>query len=239
MNYLHEKTFLADIALRLARKYENKLEQLKQEYRELERPDFIWHFLLQSFSTMGRAAGWHGLIGNKENYAKLTFETLKQMSPSRRERIVRSTCHAAKVRMPDKKADFILGCFDYIQTLGGLEAANKVLHSAHGRDGKIKFLMTFPGIGPKYARNIMMDVYHEDFRESIAIDVRIKAISSALGLSFNNYADHENFYLESARLAGLNGWEMDRLLFHFRGEIEIEIAAAGKPIVPPAGIDCS
>jgi endonuclease III len=64
-----------------------------------------------------------------------------------------------------------------------------------GREAKIRFLQTFPGIGPKYARNIMMDVYHEDFRNSIALDVRIKAISDSLGLSFSSYADHESFYL--------------------------------------------
>jgi hypothetical protein len=74
----------------------------------------------------------------------------------------------------------------------------------------------FPGIGPKYARNIMMDVYHDDFRESIALDVRIQAISKALGLSFPSYAAQEQFYLDVAHEAGLNGWELDRLLFNFR-----------------------
>jgi hypothetical protein len=66
----------------------------------------------------------------------------------------------------------------------------------------------------------MMDVYHEDFRNSIALDVRIKAISDALGLSFSSYAEHELFYLNVARDAGINGWELDRLLFNFRNEVE-------------------
>jgi hypothetical protein len=87
-----------------------------------------------------------------------------------------------------------------------------------GREAKIRFLDAFPGIGEKYARNIMMDVYHEDFRESIAIDSRIKAISEALGLSFSSYADHEAFYLTVARKAGLNGWELDRLLYNYRDD---------------------
>ncbi len=66
----------------------------------------------------------------------------------------------------------------------------------------------------------MMDVYHEDFRESIALDARIKAISKALGLKFTSYADEEKFYLDVARQAGLNGWELDRMMFNFRPEIE-------------------
>jgi len=55
-----------------------------------------------------------------------------------------------------------------------------------------------PGIGEKYARNIMMDVYHEDFRDSIAIDSRILAISAKWGLRFKSFSDHEAFYLAVA-----------------------------------------
>lgn len=64
----------------------------------------------------------------------------------------------------------------------------------------------------------MMDVYHEDFRDSIAVDVRIKRISDAWGLSFPSYEEHENFYLSVATDAGLNGWELDRLMFNFTNE---------------------
>ncbi len=227
MNHHIQKEKLSKIAGRLAEKHRDKLDQLKKEHKELKRPDFIWHFLLQSFSTMGRAAGWHGLIGNKENYSKVTFEALAKLAPPQRENVVRSTCQAAKIRMPNKKAEFILGCFEHIQEMGGLKKANELLHAACGREGKIKFLMFFPGIGPKYARNIMMDVYHEDFRDSIAIDARIKSISAALGVSFRNYSEHEKFYIESARLAGINGWELDRLLFNFKSEFENEIASVG------------
>ena len=68
-----------------------------------------------------------------------------------------------------------------------------------------------------------MDVYHEDFRDSIALDIRIKAISEALGLSFPSYTEHEQFYLDVAWEAGLNGWELDRLLFNFRPEVEVRL----------------
>jgi thermostable 8-oxoguanine DNA glycosylase len=224
MPYLSSKEKLATIAKRLAAKYKSKLDQLKQEHKELSRPDFIWHYLLQSFSTMGRAAGWRGLIGNKENYSRITYDELEKLSPEEREQVVRKTCKAAKIRRPDKKADFILGCYTHIQNLGGLIKAKETLLAQNGREGKIQFLMGFPGIGPKYARNIMVDVYHEDFRDSIAIDIRIKAISNALGVSFSSYSEHEQFYLDAAKMAGLNGWELDRLLFYYREDFENEIA---------------
>ena len=82
----------------------------------------------------------------------------------------------------------------------------------------MQFLDDFPGIGPKYSRNIMMDVYHEDFRESIAIDSRIMGIEKFHGLQFTRYEDHESFWLDVAHRAGLNGWELDRVMFGFQKE---------------------
>ena len=218
---------LVAVVRTLAVEKQTELERLKQEHSGLARSDFIWHYLLQSFSTMGRASGWHGLIGNNNNYQRVTYNVLAALSPEARRTQVRQVSKAAGIRMPDKKADYILGCFDYIKQLGGPEAAKAKLLAQPGREAKIRFLQTFPGIGPKYARNIMMDVYHEDFRNSIALDVRIKAISDALGLSFSSYAEHELFYLNVARDAGINGWELDRLLFNFHDEVESRLGVRG------------
>ncbi len=55
-----------------------------------------------------------------------------------------------------RKAEFIIRSFAYVQELGGPMAAKATLFSVPGRGAKIKFLQTFPGIGPKYARNIMV-----------------------------------------------------------------------------------
>lgn len=69
----------------------------------------------------------------------------------------------------------------------------------------------------------MMDVCHEDFRDSIALDSGIKAISDLLGISFSSYAEHESFYLTVAKDAGIKGWELDRLLFNFNKEVELRL----------------
>jgi len=207
---------IASIARGLAQEKQSTLNKLKAEYNNLSRPDFLWHYLLQSFSTMGRASGWDGLIGNKYNYNKLRYEALDKRPPSERVRVVAQTCRDAKIRMPSVKADYILKCFEQVKSLGGPEAAKKMLFAQEGREGKIRFLKRFSGIGDKYARNIMMDVYHEDFRDSIALDIRIKSISEAFGLAFNSYTQHEEFYLSVAKEAGINGWELDRLIFNFK-----------------------
>jgi len=200
----------------LALEKESTLNKLKAEYKNLSRPDFLWHYLLQSFSTMGKASGWEGLIGNKYNYDKLRYEVLVELPQKDRAKIVEQTCRDAKIRMPTVKTYYILKCFEQVKSLGGPAAAKKMLFAQEGREGKIRFLKQFMGIGDKYARNIMMDVYHEDFRDSIALDIRIKSISEAFGLEFSSYSQHEEFYLSVAREAGINGWELDRLIFNFK-----------------------
>jgi hypothetical protein len=188
--------------------------------KDLATPDFLWHVLLLSFSTMGGEWGKRGLIDNKDNYRRVTYDVLAKLAPAARETQVRRVCLTAGIRMPNKKADYILACFDRIKLLGGPTAATALLLAQPKRDGKILFLKQFRGIGDKYARNMMMDVYHKDFRESIALDVRILAVSQVLGLSFASYVEHELFYLGVAKDAGLNGWKLDRLLFNYRPEME-------------------
>jgi hypothetical protein len=225
MPYEQQKKSLASVIKTLYETHKQKIESLKVPHADMARPDFVWHYLLQSFSTMGRAAGWHGLIGNQANYSRITFSALEQLTGAKRRAVVEQTCRDAKIRMPGIKAGFILRCFDQITAFGGLAAVKAALFATPGRNGKIKFLRQFHGIGPKYARNMMMDVYQEDFRESIAIDSRIQSISTALGVAFNNYANHENFYLDVAHLAGMNGWELDRLMFNFHREVLAAIDA--------------
>lgn len=209
---------VAAVARALAVEKRETLDRLKAEYAQLSRPDFLWHYLLQSFATMGRAAGAIGLIDNKTNYNKVRYEALTRLTPSARAAQVETTCRAAKIRMPSIKTQYILGCFEKVRKLGGLEAAKAALFARRGRAAKIEFLKSFPGIGDKYARNILMDVYHEDFRDSIAVDSRISKLSATWGLRFDSYQEHESFYLRIAAQAGLNGWELDRLLFQFTDE---------------------
>lgn len=104
--------------------------------------------------------------------------------------------------------------------MGGANQASKALLKLPNRDSKIQFLVDLKGIGPKYARNIMMDIYDKHFRKSIAIDSRIKKVSEILGVSFHSYLEHEQFYVGVAQDAGLeNAWELDRLLFNFNNEV--------------------
>ncbi len=99
----------------------------------------------------------------------------------------------AKVRMADKKAGWLADAFEQIATAGGPSRVKKDLLTRDGREGKIAFWLEFKGIGKKYSRNIMMDVYHPEFHDSIAIDQRIKKISLTLGRVFGLMKKRNSF----------------------------------------------
>jgi len=214
------KKKLSRVVRKFAKDEKKFLTQMKGGKRNLDRPDFIWHALLGSFATMGNSKGFSRLVKDQKNYNRISFSTLKKLKTRRaRKKRIQEVCKGAGIRWPDRKAAWIIDCFEMIQQLGGLKRTKDKLLSAQGRDDKMRFLRQFPGIGPKYSRDIMMDVYDKDFRNSIALDTRVKSISKELGLSFSTYEAEEDFFLDVAREAGINGWELDRLLYWFRDDI--------------------
>jgi hypothetical protein len=206
---------LAPVLRALARSEQAELDRLRASQAVLDRDDAVWHLILQSFSTWGKSDGWHGLIGNRKNYARVTIEAISSYPSDRRIAEVERAMRDAEVRYPNNKARYLVENHHLFSEMGGARAVRDRLLAAPGRDGKIDFLLQFSGIGPKYARNILMDVYHPDFHDSIAIDSRLQRVTRKLGLSFKTYEVEEAFYVETGRRAGLNGWTVDRILYNF------------------------
>ena len=65
----------------------------------------------------------------------------------------------------------------------------------------------------------MMDVYHSEFHDRIALDSRIAKISVLIGIEDKSYEEREQAYLRIAAQAGLNGWELDRILYNYTDEV--------------------
>jgi hypothetical protein len=195
-----------------------RLENLKNTSEELNRYDIIWHLLLCSMSTMGNSRGHEGLIENQDNYSQVSYASLSKHPSGQRCKILQDTLKVAKVRMPLQKALWLNKNFEIIEKTGGIKKIKELAFAQKGMEAKIEFMKQFHGIGPKYARNVWMDIYHPDFYNNIAIDERIKKITKTLGYHFNNYSEHEKFYLDIAKEANLQGWELDRLLYQFNNE---------------------
>jgi hypothetical protein len=211
-------------------RYLDNLKRWGQE--ELERPDFVWHILLQSFSTWGGARGHEGLIGNQDNYSRVTFAALSEVDADARPLVLEEVFLAAKVRYAVVKAKLMSRNYDLVAKMGGPVEATKQALAQDGREAKIAFMKRVHGIGPKYARNIWMDAYHPDFRETIAVDLRIRKITKALGYSFKTYEEEERLYQDIAKEADLQGWEVDRLLYEYTDRFLSAIAATEREKQP-------
>ena len=192
------------------------LEALRQEGSTLRaRSDLLWFLLLRSHCTQGRSAGWSWFQSEPERQHLLGYEALAALAPDQRMARLRATLRQAAVRMPNIKADRLFSNFDAIAAMGGVEAATQRMLSLTGKEAKYEFLTGFAGIGPKYGRNIWMDLHDADFHDAVAIDERIKNISEAIGLTGGRYTEQEMFYRGVARDAGISAWDMDRLLYNY------------------------
>src|SRR5262249_1141473 len=143
--------------------HRKKIESLKREGRRLwNTPDFIWERLLGSFSTMGNSRGAR-LMSDPLLHDRVTYERIARLGPEERLRVLSDPLAAAPVRMAKRKAVWLCVNFERISRDGGPSKVKTDLCSCKGRDAKIEFLDSFTGIGDKYARNILMDVYHPAF----------------------------------------------------------------------------
>src|SRR5262249_1414982 len=102
-----------------------------------------------------------------------------------------------------------------IAEMGGVEVATRTMLNLPTCDEKLRFMKSFDGIGEKYGRNVWMVIYDPSFRHTIAFDERLKKVAGALGLVNASYRQAESFYCAMAKDAGLEPWELDRLLYNF------------------------
>jgi thermostable 8-oxoguanine DNA glycosylase len=159
------------------------------------------------------------LVSKEKNYSKVKYDFLESMDEEERIEHLKEMMNKCNVRFPNQKSNRLSENVDKIEEMGGLKEATKRWNEIDGKESKMRFLKKFQGIGDKYARNIGMDVHHPDFRDSIAVDERIKSISEELGLEFSSYESHEDFYRSVAQEVDMSAWELDRVLYRYREEI--------------------
>ncbi len=218
---IHEaRRKLAKAVQEVAATHRTLIDALRRKAtEEWNDPEFIWKALLSAFSTLGNSRGAK-LVEDLALYRRVRFDTLRSLEAGQRRKAIRSALVDAGVSYRNRKTDWAVEAFERILAAGGPERVKEQLVACRGRAAKIRFLKTFKGIGDKYARDIMMDAYAPDFRESVAIDSRLKKVGEAVGVDYGgNYREAEQFFLEAAHEAGLSGWELDRTIYHCTNEV--------------------
>ncbi len=210
-----------------------RLQDLKANGNALrKRTDLLWLLLLQSAATHGNSRGWTGLCEHPHAMASIAYSKLVSLHGNTRTSRLSSALQLGKVRMARIKAGRLSRNVAKIDSeYGGLKKATKHMLSIKSREEKLRFVKCFEGIGEKYGRNIWMDIYDPSFRDCIAVDDRIMKIACGLELDVDNfkYKDYERFFVSLAKDAGIEPWELDRLLYsyneHFLYVIQGSLAA--------------
>lgn len=210
-------------------KINDELDKKKKESLDnFNRNDWLWHEFIVSISTWGNAKRAQKLLKNETLYNNIKYDNIKKLSYDEIKDIIKKTIKEAKIGVrnisPEKKADLLFKNFILLQDMGGCEIVSRFLLNIKGKKSKILFLSLFNGISEKYARNIFMDIYHEEFRNSIAVDERIKKILNFLEIPDNiQYEEKENILLAIAEESGFEPWELDRYIFSKINEIKNDI----------------
>jgi thermostable 8-oxoguanine DNA glycosylase len=202
---------------------DERIEKIKNKTKQRrERSDTLWFELILSMSTW-QGSGGSDLATQKEYYSQVTYDNLLQMDKDERIQHLEEVLLEAGVNMYQKKSQYISSHVERIESMGGLEAAQDEFESKDGKEAKMEFLKQFKGIGDKYARNIGMDLFHPDFRDTIALDTRIGNVTDELDIEFESYEEEEEFYVSVAERLGITPWELDRLLYRYTDEVIEEI----------------
>lgn len=203
---------------------DERIEKIKNKTKQRrERSDTLWFELILSMSTW-QGSGGSDLATEEEYYSQVTYDNLLQMDEDERIPHLEEVLLEAGVNMHQKKSRYISSHVERIESMGGLEAAQDEFESKDGKEAKMELLKQFKGIGDKYARNIGMDLFHPDFRDTIALDTRIGNVTDELDIEFESYEEEEEFYVSVADRLGITPWELDRLLYRYTDEVVEDIS---------------
>lgn len=210
---------------------DEKLRELKEKgQRRWDRNDIIWFEIIMSLATQGGSHGSQLVLNDdgqidEHKYGSVAFRTLEQIDPDHRYAYLEARLHGT-VRFQSMKAKAIEDNFNllkekYDNPLG----AKMAFINEDGPEAKIKLLKQFSRIGKKYARNIPMDLYLDDFHDFIAIDSRIKGILKEVGYPVDNreYIQTEEFLRTVSSELEMEVWELDRILYNFEDNIQASI----------------
>lgn len=180
------------------------------------RRDLLWYKLCGVAATSGSTVHAEDFMAMYDE--RLAFDKLPVTSKARISRILEALKEAKVPRYQQKKAQDLSWNYDFIKKhYGDPEKATREMLTLKGRNEKEEWIRRFRGVGKKYSRDIWMDICDPEFSDSIAVDARVKSFAEKLDI--RDPTRLEEKLLEFAKSCGLEGWELDRLIFNFGGLI--------------------
>lgn len=203
---------------------EDQAVELNRSRRDAEawgrHQDWPWNGIILSAATRGGSARWVKVSMRYDN--ELSWTALAQATPQERRRRLETVG-----RFWRRTADWLEQVWARFEIEGGPAAIREKLKEMDAGE-IISFWKSFPNIGDKYARNLMMDAHDPRFRQGyFAIDSRIQSLLPVLALQASKSYDGTEEQLRGlAASLGLDCWTLDRLLYQCHDRLSLELAAS-------------
>lgn len=199
----------------LNKKLDNQVNDAK---KTLQRDDWIWYALINSLATLqGSPADDFDWDAYRRECAWAVVENLPQSEASK---LLDSLFRRYKLRYAAIKAGWAAKNIQIIKANGG-PAPKRIAWLSAALPERLTQMMQYHGVGPKYARNIGMDVRDEMFENCFALDARVmkfvQYLDPVMGrlktITQKQYEVIEKGMIVVAQQLNRSPWELDRCLY--------------------------
>ena len=211
------------IISRLAQAYGDNLSSLNEIKYDARifgtHADWPWNGMILSGATRGGSARWTTIKPRYDSH--FAWNQIEKLDSIKRRQALETVG-----RYKNRTADFLEGIACHLRSIGGPASLRSRLDAMTAYE-LIAFWTSFPGIGDKYARNIMMDVHDPRFHNGFfAVDNRIDALLMQLGYRGPaKYTAKEQFLNGLAAELGIDCWDLDRLLYTRNSTLQTLLSA--------------
>lgn len=195
-----------------------------------ESEDWPWNGFVLSFATYGGSNNWTKNVEPK--VATLGWSRVAELTDDDRAALFQTVPNP---RFLVRTAAALEAVFQSIKAEGGPKTVRERLARVADARTLISNLQQYPGIGPKYARNIAMDVHHHLIRNHFAFDHRLNAIVTEAVGGLPPYDVREAMMLRVATGIGVEAWDLDRVLYSRHTEIIDELRSISEKVTSKEG----
>jgi hypothetical protein len=218
---------LADILRPILDSYSNEIKKARNVAKANgKQPDWLWNGLISAFATNGGSNHYKNQIRPHRDLYR--WEAIERLSDAKRGERLRTVVNP---RWREKRdgtpwySAHLEQAFQRFKSAGGPEAILKEYKRCKKAPERILYLMSFKGIGQKYARDIPMDAYDTLFAKHFAVDARLKSILRRTGSYASRYEANEKYLQAVAQYLKVDCWDLDRTLYERRDEVMKKLGA--------------
>jgi len=173
-----------------------------------EHPDWPWTNFVSSFASYRGSDNWTKKV--EPRMAEFLWDRVTQLGDHQRATLFHTVPNPI---FRDIVAGRLEQVYQSILAEGGPQVVRERLNSLSSTALWLNALQQYPGIGPKYARNIAMDVYHPLVRSHFAVDTRLYDILWELVFAKPSFDESEAIFKGIAARIDIDAWALDRILY--------------------------